>query len=174
MSLLRARFDECQSVAGIGVTHKKGPLPIVRACKEARVRRFVKHPSVLFAICRERWLPEVISNMEEQGKSEESSKSTRCFSRRAPRLSSTVRCTSLGLAVRQLHTHYCRNNQSAISAPWSAIRTAAATGRASKLVDQTKSSQIRRSKTSRAYPKYVDGAALELTYLRRMVSAGTL
>ena len=50
----------------------------------------------------------------------------------------------------------------------SAIKTAAATGRASQPADQTKSSQIKRSKTSRAYPEYVDVAALQLTYLRNV------
>ena len=76
---------------------------------------------------------------------------------------------ALGLALWQsgscTRTLHCRNNQSAIRALRSAIKTADATGCASKPADQTKSSQIKRSKTSRAYPKYVDGAALELTYL---------
>ena len=66
-----------------------------------------------------------------------------------------------GSCTRTLH---CRNNQTAIRAPQSTIKTAAATGRASKPADQIKSSQIKRSKTSRAYPKYLDG---ELTYLSR-------
>ena len=106
----------------------------------------------------------VRSIIEERGKSEESSQPMLHSSSSAIELYGAA----LGLAVRQLHTHvrtlHCRNNQSAIRALRSAIKTAAATGCASKPADQTKSSQIKRSKTSRAYPKYVD--ALELTYLR--------
>ena len=106
----------------------------------------------------------VISIIEERGKSEElessqpmlhSSSSTGLQHQPGSGLQS-------GSGTRTLH---CRNNQTAIRAPRSAIKTAAATGRASKPADQTKSSQIKRSKTSRVYPKYVDGAALELTYL---------
>ena len=110
----------------------------------------------------------VISIIEERGKSEELESSQPMLTRRA--LRSTVlqhryqpgSGLQSGSCTRTLH---CRNNQSAIRAPRSAIETAAATARASKPADQTKSSQIKRSKTSRAYPKYVDGAALELTYL---------
>ena len=69
----RARFDECQSVAGVGATHK-GPLPIVRACKEARVRRFVRHPRCSLQSVKSAGYRKVISNMEERGKSEESAR----------------------------------------------------------------------------------------------------
>ena len=140
-----------------------GPLPNVRACKQARVRR-LEASSVLSEICRERWPPE--SQIDHRRAREVSQRraASRCFTRRAPRSSSTVLhwVWQSGSCTRTLH---CRNNQSAIRALCSAIKTAAATGCASKPADQTKSSQIKRSKTSWAYPKYVDGAALELTYL---------
>ena len=111
----------------------------------------------------------VISIIEERGKSEElessqpmlhsSSSAIELYMYRA---AAPAGVWQSGSCTRTLH---CRNNQTAIRAPRSAIKTAAATGRASKPADQTKSSQIKGSKTSRAYPKYVDGAALELTYL---------
>ena len=171
MSLLRARFDECQSVVGSGATHNGGLLPNVRACKEARVRRFVRHPQCSLHF-------HDLSRALATGKSYRSWKSegnqrraaSRYFTRRAPRSSSTVlHQPGSGMQSSQAaaHAHIALSKQSGATgrAPRSAIKTAAATGRASKLADQTESSQIRLSKTSRANPKYVGGAALELTYL---------
>ena len=144
-----------------------GPLPNVRACKEARVRR-LEASSVLSEICRERWPPE----------SQIDHRRAREVRGEQPADASLVELpdrdygAALGLAGSSTCTLHCRNNQSAIRALRSAIKTAAATGCASKPADQTKSSQIKRSKTSRAYPKYVDGAALELTYLRTVQPLG--
>ena len=141
MSLLRPRFDECQSVAGIGTTPNEGPLPSVRACKEARVRR-LEASSVLSEIYRERWPPE--SHIDHRRAREVRG------AREQPADASLVElypvaapAASRGLALRQLHTHIALSKQStAIRAPRSAIKTAAATGRASKPADQTKSSQL--------------------------------
>ena len=58
-----------------------------------------------------------------------------------------------------------RSVESAIRPAQRAIKTPAATGRASKNTDQKRSTPIKRSKTSQAYLKYVDGAVLELNDL---------
>ena len=161
MSLLRARFDECQSVAGIGAAMGDRCPKSEHAKRQESVD--LRHPQCSLKSVESAGHRKVRSIIEERGKSEESSQPMLHSSSSAIELCGAA----LGLAVSCTRTLHCRNNQSAISALRSAIKTAAATGCASKPADQTKSSQIKRSKTSRAYPKYVDGAALELTYLRR-------
>ena len=114
----------------------------------------------------------IISIIEERGKSEELESSQPMLHSASSAVLQHQPGSGLqsGSCTRTVALSKQSLNQTAIRAPRSAIKTAAATGRASKPADQTKSSQIKRSKTSRAYPKYVDGAALELTYLSRTPS----
>ena len=154
MSLLRARFDECQSVAGIGAAMGDRCPMSEHAKRQESVD--LRHPQCSLKSVESAGHRKVRSIIEERGKSEESSQPMLHSSSSAIELYGAA--LQSGSCTRTLH---CRNNQSAIRALCSAIKTAAATGCASKPADQTKSSQIKRSKTSRAYPKYVDGAALE-------------
>ena len=83
-----------------------GPLPNVRACKEARVRMFVRHPRCSLKSVDSAGHRKVISITEERGKSEESSQPMLCD--RALRV---LQGRSRGLALRQLHMHIALSKQ---------------------------------------------------------------
>ena len=107
MSLLRARFDECQSVAGIGATHKGRPLS-EHAKRQESVD--LRHPQCSLKSVESASHRKVISIIEERGKSEEL-ESSRCFTRRAPRSSSAVLQHQPGSGS-QLHTQIALSKQS--------------------------------------------------------------
>ena len=154
MTLPRARFDECQGVAGIGTTQNGDHCPVSEHAKRQESVDF-RHPQCSLKSVESASHRKIISIIEERGKSEELESSQ-------PMLHSSSSVIELDCAAAQAVvwqsgsctcTLHCqgRNNQIAIRAPRSAIKTAAATGRASKLADQlneqTKSSHIKRSKT---------------------------
>ena len=141
MSLLRARFDECQSVAGIGAA--MGDRCPMSEHAKSQESVDLRHPQCSLksveSAGRKVRAREVRGEQPADG----------CFTRRAPRSSSTVLhwVWQSGSCTRTLH---CRNNQSAIRALRSAINTAAATGCASKPADQIKRNQVKSSDQKRA------------------------
>ena len=101
--MLRARFDECQSVAGIGAAMGDRCPMSEHAKRQESVD--LRHPgSVLSEICRERWPPE--SQIDHRGAREVRGKQPADTSLVELRDRALRCCTGSGsVAVRQLHTH---------------------------------------------------------------------
>ena len=106
VSLLRARFDECQSVAGIGAAMGDRCPKSEHAKRQESVD--LRHPQCSLKSVESAGHRKVRSIIEERGKSEES---------RQPMLHSSCSAielygAALGLAVRQRHTHIALSKQS--------------------------------------------------------------
>ena len=106
MSLLRARFDECQSVAGIGAAMGDRCPMSEHAKRQESVD--LRHPQCSLKSVESAGHRKVRSIIEERGKSEESSQPMLHSSSSAIELYGAA----LGLAVRQLHTHIALSKQS--------------------------------------------------------------
>ena len=106
MSLLRARFDECQSVAGTGAA-MGDRCPMSEHAKRQESVDLRHHQCSLKSV-ESAGHRKVRSIIEERGKSEESSQPMLHSSSSAIELYGAA----LGIAVRQLHTHIALLKQS--------------------------------------------------------------
>ena len=150
VSVTAESFDLTNAKASRGLVRRNGgPLPKVRACKEARVRR-LEASSVLSEICRERWPPE--SQIDHSRAREVRG------AREQPADASLVelqRCCSstpaaLGLAVRQLHTHIALSKQSERDQSTSVARSKQQPRLAARRNPQIKRNQVKSSDQKRA------------------------